>query len=770
MAEIAKTRKIFIGVAWPYANGAMHLGHIAGSLLAPDIFSRYHRMRGNRVLMVSGSDMHGTPITVTAEKEGVEPEVIAERYHEMNHKAIQDMQIKFDLYLKTSHPDHKKVVQEIFRTHMDKGYIYEKVIEAFYCSDCQRYLPDRYVEGECPHCNAQGARGDQCDECGKTLDPLELTTPICKLCSSTPVVQETKHLFFKFSAFQSKLEKYVSDKKHWRKNTINFTKNWLKIGIRDRAVTRDLQWGIEIPVDGFQNKRIYVWFEAVMGYFSMSKAWAERQGNPELWQDFWKDAECRHYYFLGKDNIPFHTIIWPAILMGYDQGLNLPYDVPANEFLRMSGEQFSKSRGISISVNDLLQKYDADQLRYYLTVNMPENRDYDFTWEDFYSKINNELVSTLGNFIHRVLSFSAKHFEKVPEAYRLRPEDEKAIAAINEKVDSIAKSLEACEFKPAIRGLMDLAQFGNQYIDQKAPWKSRKDDIEDCETGLHICLRMVKALAITGAPFMPQSMDKVWSLLGYRGTVHESCWEDAKSDVPTGRPLQIPKPVFRPIEVEKDDTAEANEKPDAKPDTKAAAKPDTSLVVDSEREMDDMKNLDLRIGTVIEIKNHPNADKLYVMQVDLGSERRQLVAGLRPYYEMEELEGSQIVVICNLKAAVLRGEPSQGMLFAADDAKGTVTALRPTQPVEPGTRLKGTTAAKEMDFKQFLGYEIKTGRIKPDHKTIDVGRDVELHEPHEPGNAAAVISKVDSRAYVLETENNVPLLPDREITRGSEIH
>ncbi len=743
-------RKVFIGVAWPYANGPLHLGHIAGSLLAPDIFSRYHRMRGNRVLMVSGSDMHGTPITVTAEKEGVSPEVIAERYHQMNYKAIQDMGIKFDLYLKTSHPFHQEVVQEIFKKHMENGYIYEKVMDALYCENCKRYLPDRYVEGRCPHCNTKGARGDQCDECGKTLDPLDLTDPRCKLCSSTPIIRETKHFFFRLSDFQQPLIDYIEDKKHWRKNTLNFTRNWLKSGLRDRAVTRDLKWGIEIPVEGYEAKRIYVWFEAVMGYLSMSRAWAEQQGKPDLWEEFWKDPACRHYYFLGKDNIPFHTIIWPAILMAYDDSLNLPYDVPANEFLRMSGEQFSKSRGVSIAVKDLLQRYEADQLRYYLTVNMPENRDYDFTWEDFSSKINNELVSTLGNFMHRSLSFSAKHFGKITEVHDLKPEDEKAIATIDAKIDEIAKNLDACEFKRAIRALMDLAQFGNQYIDRKAPWKTRKTDIEDCETGLHICIRIVKALAVAGAPFLPTSMDKAWALLGYEGSVHEASWDEAKKDVPSGSPLRMPEPIFKPIDLE-----EKIEEPDAK---------------DIEEEVTPMINLDMRIGTITEIKDHPNADKLYVMQIDLGSEKRQLVAGLRPYYGMDELKDSQLVIVCNLKQAVLRGERSEGMLLAADDGKGTVSVLTPVEQVKPGTRVKGTTPAPEIDFKQFLENEIKVGKVLPDGKSIDVGSVYELAGEHSEGKAVALISKAENKAYVFETENGVLLLPDREIARGANIH
>ena len=405
--------RLLIGVAWPYANGPIHVGHVAGCYLPPDIFARYHRMKGDEVLMVSGSDQHGTPITITADKEGVQPSEIAERFHEINSRALEQLGISFDLFFKTSHENHKVVVHDVFNKLLEQDLIYKQIMDSYFCNDCQKFLPDRYVEGECPHCGSPGARGDQCDDCGRTLDPVELIAPKCKLCGSYPEIRETEHFFFKLSEFQDKLLDYSADKDHWRHNTKNFTRNWLASGLRDRAITRDIKWGVEIPLDGYDEKRIYVWFEAVIGYLSTSKEWARRNGDENKWKDFWQDENTKHYYFLGKDNIPFHTIIWPAILLGYG-GLNLPYDVPANEYLKFKGEQFSKSRGVSVDIPDYLETFDPDPLRYYLSINMPENRDADFAWDDFVNRNNTELVGTLGNFIHRSLTFTYKNFKSVP--------------------------------------------------------------------------------------------------------------------------------------------------------------------------------------------------------------------------------------------------------------------------------------------------------------------------------------------------------------------
>jgi methionyl-tRNA synthetase len=624
--------RFLVGVAWPYANGPIHLGHVAGSLLPPDIFARYHRMKGDEVLMVSGSDQHGTPITVTAEKKGVSPDKIAQRFHKINSKAIEDLGISFDLFFERSHENHKKVVHHVFLTLQKNGHIYNKVMLSPFCKNCSKFLPDRYVEGECPYCGYANARGDQCDDCGRTLDPEELINPVCKFCSKSPEMKETEHFFFKLSGFQKALEEYVSDKEHWRHNTKNFTKTWLESGLRDRAITRDITWGVEIPLEGYDDKRIYVWFEAVIGYFSTSKEWARRRGEEEKWKEFWMDETCRHYYFLGKDNIPFHTIIWPAILMGYG-GLNLPYDVPANEYLKWGGEQFSKSRGISIAVPDILKKYDPDQVRYYLSINMPETRDADFTSEDFVRRNNDELVSTYGNFIHRVLSFTHKNYGEVPEILELKDEDKEALVKIEAQVDEAAGYIEKCEFKKAIKSVMELAHYGNRYFDSRAPWALVKENREECGTVLHICCRIVKALCISMAPFLPFSSERLWSMMGHESSVPDLNWEEAKKDIPTGQALERPQPLFKKLEyVEKEEVKEPEK-------TKEFG----------------IEDLELKIGQIESIEDHPNAEKLFIMKVNFGDEQRQLVAGLKTYYSKEEMEDRKIVVVMNLKPAKLRG-------------------------------------------------------------------------------------------------------------------
>ncbi len=365
--------RIFIAVAWPYANGPLHLGHIAGCYLSADIFARYHRMKGNEVLMVSGSDTHGTPITIRADQEGTTPKEVVERYHAMFLEAWEKLGITFDLFTTTQTENHQKVVHDVFTTLHEKGYIYTGNMLLAYCAQCDRYLPDRYVEGNCPHCQNTRARGDQCDSCGRTLDPQDLVEPRCSICGATPEFKESEHFFIKLSAFEKPLLEWVEKQSHWRPNVLNFTRRFLQDGLKDRAISRDLSWGVPIPIEGYDSKRIYVWFEAVIGYLSAAVEWADKSGKPGAWEDFWKDPDTKSYYFIGKDNIPFHSIIWPAILMAYGHDLNLPYDVPANEFLSLENQKFSTSQNWAVWLPDYLERYDPDPLRYLLSINMPES-------------------------------------------------------------------------------------------------------------------------------------------------------------------------------------------------------------------------------------------------------------------------------------------------------------------------------------------------------------------------------------------------------------
>jgi methionyl-tRNA synthetase len=615
-------------------------------------------MKGKDVLMVSGSDEHGTPITITAEKEKTTPQAIVDRYNKEHTENMKQLGISFDLFTRTTTDNHEKVVQNIFLTLYKKGDIYKKSVDAFYCGHCSRYLPDRYIEGTCPHCGNKKARGDQCDECGRLLDPQELLDVRCKICGNIPEIRASEHLFFALNKFEPKLLDWMKDKKHWKSSVLKFTSNWLKNGLNDRAITRDITWGIKVPVKGFEDKRIYVWFDAVIGYLAASKEWSQKQGEPSKWEEWWKNKNAKHYYFLAKDNIPFHSIIWPSILIGYDESLNLPYDIPANEYLRLKGEQFSKSRGLAIWIPDVLEKFDVDAVRYYLSINMPENKDTNWMWDDLVAKNNDELVGTYGNFIHRVVTFAVKNFGEIPKLGALDDLDKQALQKIEETYKEVGNSIENCSFKKGLRSAMNLAQFGNFYFDQKQPWNLVKSDKEKCGTVLHICLKMVQALAVFMSPYLPFSSDRIWNILGYKDSIHEGNWDDALSELNVGESLEKPKPLFKKL-----------------------------LLEEFMAEGDPFSKLDLRVAKVIDVKEHPQADTLYMLHVDLGAlGKRVIVAGMKPHYTKDEIKGKSIVTVVNLKPVKIRGVESKGMLLAAEDGAGVCSLLNPGD-ARPGSEV-----------------------------------------------------------------------------------
>lgn len=669
--------KIYIGVAWPYANGSLHLGHIAGCYLPADIFARFCRMQGKEVLMVSGSDEHGTPITISADKEKTTPQAIVDRYNKEHTENMKQMGITFDLFTRTTKENHTEVVQDIFQTLYKKDYIYKKTVEAFYCNHCDRFLPDRYIEGTCPHCGSEKARGDQCDECGKLLDPQELGSVRCKICGSTPEIRKSDHLFFALSMFEPKLLNWMEGKKHWKSSVLKFTQNWLKGGLKDRAITRDMEWGIKVPVKGFEDKRIYVWFDAVIGYLAASKEWAKINGKNKKWEEWWKNKNSKHYYFLAKDNIPFHTLIWPSILIGYDETLELPYDIPANEYLRLKGEQFSKSRGVAVWVPDIIENFDVDAVRYYLSINMPENKDTNWLWDDFVAKNNDELVGAYGNFVHRVVTFTSKNFREIPKQGKLDDLDKEALNKIKEVSKEVSETLEICSFKKGLRAAMNLAQYGNVYFDKKQPWNLIKNDKDACGTVLHICLKIVNALSVFMAPYLPFSSEKVWKLLGHKVSIHSGNWDQAFEDLKVGTPLEKPQPLFKKLSLG-----------------------------DFMKEEDPFSKLDLRVAKVIGIKDHPNGDNLYLLHLDLGQMgKRIIVAGMKPYYSKEEFMGRSIIIVTNLKPAKIRGVTSNGMLLAAEDETSDVVSLLDPGEAKPGSEIKVEGVTKEpaqiLEFEDF---------------------------------------------------------------------
>ena len=662
-------KHVLVAVAWPYANGPLHLGHMAGCYLPADIFARYHRLKGNRVLMVSGSDMHGTPIMVTAQQEGAEPEEVALRYHEINSRSMEQMGISFDLFTHTHTPEHQAVVHEIIGRLDDAGYIEPRTTTAPYDPKAGQFLPDRYVEGTCPHCSSTGARGDQCDSCGKPLDADELIDPHPKLNPEVALeFRETEHLFFRLSAFREQLLEWLSEGKgHWKSNVLNFTRNWLEEGLVDRAVTRDLEWGVPVPRDGYESKRIYVWFEAVMGYYSASRHWAQLQGEPEEWRKWWDDPEAEHRYFMAKDNIPFHTIIWPAMLLGC--GMQLPHDVPANEYLLLDSAQFSKSRRHAVWIPDYLERYDSEALRYYLAAVMPEQKDANFSWEDYVTRVNTELIGNLGNLLHRVVSFAQKNFPDGLHADECAlPELRDRVATAHAKMDA---ALAACKFKRGLAAMLELSQATNAALNAAAPWKLLKQDRAACEAQLVGFLNVCRALSIMMTPFLPRTGETAWRYLGQPGTPQAVGWE-AALDGATDFTLQRPEPLFAKLDLKQvlEKEMPQDELPELKP----------------EISFDDFKKLDIRVGTVVGVEKHPDADKLWLLDVDFGGPTRRLVTGLRGVYEADELQGRQIAVLVNLQRAKFRGVESEGMLLAAESGK-LVSLLQPDQQVENGSRI-----------------------------------------------------------------------------------
>ncbi len=579
---------ILVAIAWPYASAKIHAGNVTGSHLPGDIFARYHRLAGNRVLMVSGSDSHGTPVTVVAEKENKSPQEVFEHYHHSFLELFQRLGISYDLFTHTDTENHHQVSQDFFTALLRKQYLYRKVQEQMYSEQQGRFLPDRYVEGVCPHCGYESARGDQCDNCNTLLDPQELIDPRSKLDGSTPVVRETEHFFLDLPKLaEAGLADWLDEgKEHWRPNVINFARQYVGEGLRGRPITRDLSWGIPVPVPGWEEKCLYVWFEAVIGYFSASVEWAHNQwtqgkAEPEAWKDWWYQPEAKTLYFIGKDNIPFHAVIWPAELMGVERlyeedetkKLNLPYDVPANEFMNLEAQKISGSRQWAVWMDEALDRYDPDALRYYLTAAMPETRDTDWLWDDFLRRNNDELVATWGNLVNRAMTFAYKRFDQqAPTPGPLDAMDDRLLAKIEAGFESVGQLIAGCKLRAALNETMALAREANRYLEEKGPWFQIKENREAAATTIYVALRAIDSLKILFAPFLPFTSERLHQYLGYEGPlfgqsytqtfeeaggrVHEALCYDASdatgawkpSELPPGQSLRRPKPLFKKLD------------------------------------------------------------------------------------------------------------------------------------------------------------------------------------------------------------------------------
>jgi methionyl-tRNA synthetase len=581
MAE-QQSKKIFVAVAWPYASGPRHIGHVAGFGVPSDTFARYHRLRGNDVLMVSGTDEHGTPVMVAADAAGESPRETAERFSTLIREDLHNLGLSYDLFTRTTTQNHYRVTQDMFRTLYDKGYLVEHETMGAFSATTGHTLPDRYIEGTCPICGYPEARGDQCDNCGNQLDPIDLINPRSRVDGAPPVFKETKHLFLDLPKFKERLTEWIEGQTDWRPNVRRFSLNFVK-ELKPRAVTRDLDWGVPIPVDGYgpeTGKRIYVWFDAVIGYLSAAVEWARNRGEPDAFREWWQNPDAEHFYFMGKDNIVFHTVIWPSMLLGYGGDgevgagrgdLELPDNVVASEFLTMEGRKFASSRGIGIPVHDFLSRYDPDPLRYFLTAAGPETQDTDFTWSEFVRRNNDELVATWGNLVNRTLASAHKNFGAVPDPGELTDADRELLAAVEAGFDSVGALIERASFKAALAEAMRIAALANVYVSEQAPWQAIKDDRERAATILFVALRAIDALKILLTPFLPFSAQVLHELLGYDGYIagpleFRDVEEDRASHVvltgdyaswvgrwqpselPPGQKLQEPRPLFKKLD------------------------------------------------------------------------------------------------------------------------------------------------------------------------------------------------------------------------------
>jgi methionyl-tRNA synthetase len=681
--------RILVTAALPYANGPIHLGHLAGAYLPADMYVRYQRLKGRDVLFICGSDEHGVAITIAADGEGVPPQTIVDRYHAINETAFRRFGMSFDNYSRTSLPMHHETARGFLLDFHKRGILKEKTERQFFDPQARMFLPDRYVEGTCPVCSNPDARGDQCERCGSYLNPTDLLSPRSKITGMVPELRDTVHLYFPLGDYQQRLEDYVrqSDRLDgWKENVLNYCRSWFKDGLQDRAVTRDLTWGVAIPLPGFERKVIYVWFDAVLGYVSSTKEWAARRGDPEAWARYWLDGGTKYVAFIGKDNVVFHCIVFPAMLMAWNDGHSpkyvLPANVPANEFLNFEGQKFSKSRGWGIDVQDVLDRYSADALRYYLAVALPEYRDSDFTWKDFQARTNNELADIVGNFVNRTLTFAVRTFGgMVPARTALQPLDLEMISALKKTPSAAGDHFEHYQFREGLLDVMNLARAANKYFNDCEPWKTATTDRERCGTTINICLQVTRSLAVLLSPVIPFSSEKIWSMLGFTGDAAAHSWDfAAELLVPEGHRLGTPEILFAKIEEKTIEQELQKLTPAAAPaSVSEGAAPIT---------IDDFKRIQLRVARVVACERVPKSEKLLKVQVEVGSEHRQIIAGIAQHYTPEQLIGTSVVVVFNLQPARLMGQESQGMLLAASDTEGRLVVVSPAGEIGSGSVVK----------------------------------------------------------------------------------
>ena len=674
-----KFKRYLVTSALPYANGPVHIGHLAGVYIPSDIYTRYLRLRGEDVISVCGSDEHGVPITIKARQEGVSPQDIVDKYHGIIKESFRRLGMSFDIYSRTTSPTHHKTASDFFRKLYDDGKFIEQTSQQYYDEEAGQFLADRYIVGTCPHCQNERAYGDQCEKCGSTLNATDLIGPKSAITGSTPVLRETKHWFLPLDRYEEFLRKWILDgHKEWKSNVYGQCKSWLDLGLQPRAVSRDLDWGIPVPVEGADGKVLYVWFDAPIGYISATK-----ELTPD-WEKYWKDEDTKMVHFIGKDNIVFHCIVFPSMLRAHG-GYILPENVPANEFLNLEGDKISTSRNWAVWLHEYLEEFPGkeDVLRYVLCANAPETKDNDFTWKDFQARNNNELVAVLGNFVNRALVLTQKYYGgAVPPAGELTAYDRETVAEIPVIKKSLEENIENYRFREALKDAMNLARLGNKYLADSEPWKLVKTDPERVKTILNVALQITANIAVAIEPFMPFTAEKVLKLL----QIGKPGWDELGSTalLEAGHVIGTPELLFEKIE---DSVVEAQlEKLAATKQANLAAEMGKEVTPQKEVvSFDDFGKMDIRVVTIKEAELIAKTKKLLKLTIDNGIDTRSIVSGIAEYYTPEELVGRQVLVLVNLEPRELKGVLSQGMILMGQDATGKLVLLSPTDKVGSGT-------------------------------------------------------------------------------------
>lgn len=687
------SKRYTITAALPYTNGPIHIGHLAGVYVPADIFARYQRLKNNDVAFICGSDEHGVAISIKAKKEGTTPQAIIDKYHAIIKQSFADFGISFDNYSRTSAPIHHQTASDFFKKLYEQGDFIEEISEQLYDEEAHQFLADRFVIGTCPKCGNPEAYGDQCERCGSSLNATDLIDPKSSITGSKPTLKATKHWFLPLNRYQEFLEKWILEghKSDWKPNVYGQVKSWLDDELKPRAVTRDLDWGIPVPVEGAEGKVLYVWFDAPIGYISSTKEWAEREGKD--WRPYWQDSDTQLVHFIGKDNIVFHCIIFPAMLKA-EGSFILPANVPANEFLNLEGNKLSTSKNWAVWLHEYLQDFpnQQDVLRYVLTANAPETKDNDFTWKDFQARNNNELVAIFGNFINRVAVLTQKYYEGVvPQADTYNNVDTETLRQITELTEKIEQSLERYRFREAQQELMNMARLGNKYLADEEPWKLIKTDPERVKTVMYIALQIATALAVASEPFLPFTSEKLKRMLQLGAITWESLKTNATELLKAGHRIGVAELLFEKIEdaaIEKqlqrlENTKLAN-KQEAQVNAETEVAPQKELI-----SYDDFAKVDIRIGTILEAEKMPKADKLLILKVDTGIDKRTIVSGIAQSFAPEEIIGKKVTVLVNLAPRKLRGVESQGMILMVENSEGKYTFINPdADGITNGTEVK----------------------------------------------------------------------------------